>query len=132
MYLLSVFASKKVSASYTHTHIHRDILTIHLKMTEVWSKRRVLSKVLRNRNSSVLYLWNNQASAHLQLLIRNFEGKIVQIKCVIFLPAPIFHLPAISYVAHNGLAHNIHQISTKITLSYSRTLLVFLCKHSYG
>ena len=25
-----------------HIYIHRDIITIHLKMTEVWSKRRVL------------------------------------------------------------------------------------------
>lgn len=30
-----------------HIYIHRDIITIHLKMTEVWSKRRVLSFIFR-------------------------------------------------------------------------------------
>ena len=35
MFLLSVYTSKNFSTSYTHIYFHRDILTIHLKMTEV-------------------------------------------------------------------------------------------------
>ena len=34
-------------------------------------------------------------SAHLQLLIQNFEGKIVRIKFSILNPVAIFHLPGI-------------------------------------
>ena len=38
-------------------------------------------------------------SAHLQLLIQNFEGKIVRIKFPILNPVAIFHLPAILHVS---------------------------------
>ena len=37
MFLLSVYTSIKFSTSYTYIYFHRDIPTIHLKMTEVWS-----------------------------------------------------------------------------------------------
>ena len=44
MFLLSVYTSKKFYTSYTHVYIyiHCDILIIHLKITEVWLKCRVL------------------------------------------------------------------------------------------
>ena len=38
-------------------------------------------------------------SAHLQLLIQNFKGKIVKIKFPILNPVAIFHLPAILHVS---------------------------------
>ena len=40
-YVLTVrlLFQKNFYTSYTHIYIHRDIPTIHLKMTEVWSKR---------------------------------------------------------------------------------------------
>lgn len=38
-------------------------------------------------------------SPHLQLLIQNFEGKIVKIKFQILNPEAIFHLPAILHVS---------------------------------
>ena len=41
MFLLSVYTSKHLRL-LTRIYIHRYILTILLKMTEVWSKRRVL------------------------------------------------------------------------------------------
>ena len=42
MFLLTVYISKKFYVPYRHINIHRDILTIHLEMTKVWSKRLVL------------------------------------------------------------------------------------------
>ena len=42
MFLLFVYTSKIVCISYTPIYIPRYILTTHLKMTEVWSKRRIL------------------------------------------------------------------------------------------
>ena len=36
MFLFSFYISKKFYTSYTHIYIHRDILTIHVKMTEDW------------------------------------------------------------------------------------------------
>ena len=42
MFLLSNYSSKKfLYFLHAHIYIHRDILTIHLKMTEVWLKRCV-------------------------------------------------------------------------------------------
>ena len=42
MFLLSFYTTKNFFyTSYTHIYIHRDILTIPLKVTEVLSKRRV-------------------------------------------------------------------------------------------
>ena len=42
MFLLFVYTSKMFCTSYTPLYIHRYIFTNHLKMTEVWSKRRIL------------------------------------------------------------------------------------------
>ena len=64
-------------------------------------------------------------SAHLQLLIQNFEGKIVRIKFPSLNPVAIFHLPAILHVS-------AELSSPQPTLSYRLTLPIFLCKRSYG
>ena len=53
MFVLSVYTSKKFLYFLdAYMYISPDNLTIHLKMTEVWSKRRVLPFVyiVKNRN----------------------------------------------------------------------------------
>ena len=45
MILLSFYTSKNfmlLTRIYIYTYIRREILTVHLKMTKVWSKRRVV------------------------------------------------------------------------------------------
>ena len=52
-------------------------------MTEVWSKRRVLPFIFIVKKFYEIAIDQSNIyriiSAHLQLLIRNFEGKIVQL-----------------------------------------------------
>lgn len=62
MFLLSNYSSKNfLYFLHAHINIPRDIHTIHLKMTEVWSKRRLLSFIF------IVKSYNNIVH-----LIRNF------------------------------------------------------------
>ena len=59
--------------------------------------------MMHSASLTVLHTLNISAhrviSAHLQLLIQNFEGKIVKIKFPTLNPGATFHLPAILHVS---------------------------------
>ena len=97
MFLLSVYTSIKFSISYTHIYFHRDILSIQklpkFSRNVVFYRLFLLSKFYEIAIDQFnIY---RIISAHLQLLIQNFEGKLVQKKYVIFLPLSILHLSAL-------------------------------------
>ena len=56
--------------SNTHIYINRYIPTIHLKMTEVWSKRRVLPLIFIVKN------WSKRRVLPLIFIVKNYFSEI--------------------------------------------------------